>query len=176
MRPLRQVSEPEVWDHWRTVEHHLSADFRSDIREKLPTNLVWYLCQIEKEDVPKFFIISSDDWMDISGSLFQVVEVLRRLREPSGNAQPQRIAQYIRNMVALLESGQQLDTRLIAITDSPSLFGPFTLLEGNKRSVAFAETNGLIGCEAYIGSSPCVAECVWTRHTYRSFLESRRRL
>jgi len=175
MQLLRQTTELEVWEHWRRVENHTSLTFRTDIRDRLPTDILWYLCKFQEEDVERLFIISSDDWADISKGSFQVVDVARRRTDlQSSNKDTKRIAQNIDDKIAYIESGGQLDTLLIAITDSPSLYGPFTLIEGNKRAVAFARQNTLARSLFFVGYSPCVVDCVWTRHTYQQFLSNRR--
>ena len=173
MRPVRQLVEREVWEHWQRVEGDHSPSFRSDIRDALPTNLVWFLCEVQQEDVDRLFIISSDDWTDISGGTFRVSDVAHRLDLPSSCDHTNRIAEDIRSKLSHLDSGGQLDQRLIGITDSPSLFGPFTLIEGNRRSAAFYHRKYLVGSLIFVGYSPLVVDCPWTRHTYRLFKQSR---
>lgn len=173
MRPVRQLVEGEVWDHWQCVEDHQYPSFRSDIRDALPTNLIWFLCEVQPEDVDRIFIISSDDWTDISGGTFRVSDVAHRVDLPSSNADTNRLAGDIRGKLNHLDSGGQLDQRLIGITDSPSLFGPFTLIEGNRRSAVFYRRNLLVGSLIFVGYSPLVVDCTWTRHTYRLFKQSR---
>ncbi len=175
MQILRQSTDLEVWEHWRQVENHTSLTFRTDIRDRLPTNILWYLCKFQECDIERLYIISSDDWADISEGSFRVADVARRLTDlQSSNEETRRIVQNVRDKIVHIESGGQLDTLLIAITDSPSLYGPFTLIEGNKRAVAFARQNTLVECQFFVGYSPCVVDCVWARHTYRSFLSKRR--
>ena len=171
MQLRRQATGLEVMEHWHKYENDRCPNFRADIRDHLPTDILWYLCEVQEEDIERLFIISSDDWTDISKRSFQVVHVARRRTDlQSSNKDTKRIAQNIDDKIAYIESGGQLDTLLIAITDSPSLYGPFTLIEGNKRAVAFARQNTLAGSLFFVGYSPCVVDCVWTRHTYRQFL------
>jgi hypothetical protein len=80
MRAVRQVLKDEVWAHWKRVEKHASDDLRSDIRRSLPSDLSWSLCEVQPQDIEQFFIISSDDWADITGRTFRAVEVAARLR------------------------------------------------------------------------------------------------
>ena len=169
MRTVRQVSERDVWDHWRRIENHRSSSFRSDIRDQLPSELTWSLCVVEGLDVDRLYIISSDDWSDISGGTFLASEVAVRLDTKSNNADTIRIANDIRKKLNYIDSGGHLDSHLVAITNSPSLTGPFTLLEGNRRCVAFYLRRTLIGSEIFVGFSPAVVECKWARHTYRNF-------
>ena len=175
MQIVRQTTDLEVLEHWRQVENHTSLTFRTDIRDHLPSNILWYLCEFQQCDIDRLFVISSDDWAGISEGSFKVTDVARRLTDlQSSDEETKRIAQDIVNKIAYIESGGPLDTLLIAITDSPSLYGPFTLIEGNKRAVAFAHRNTLVGCSFFVGYSPCVVNCLWTRHTYRDFLSKHR--
>jgi len=168
MKILRTVSEREVWQHWQKVEGHQSSDFRSDIRGVLPKDLSWHLCQIERQDISKFYIISSEDWRDISAHTYRALDVVQRFRLNSENPDAQRLATDILQKVAFLNSGGQLDTRLIAVTDSPSLLGPYTFLEGNRRLVAFMSRNSVEGSEIYLGHSLDVRHYWWARKTYCS--------
>jgi len=172
MRPVQRLEQRDVWEHWQRVEGDHSPSFRSDIRDALPTDLVWYLCEVQPEDVDRLFIISSDDWTDISGGTFRVSKVAHRLDLPSSSADTNRLAGDIRCKLSHLDSGGHLDQRLIGITDSPSLFGPFTLIEGNRRSATFCHRGVLVGSLIFVGYSPLVVDCSWTRHTYRHFKQS----
>ena len=54
------------------VENIADPNFRGDIRDPLPTDLNWYLAEIQKSDVDSMFILSSDDWANVSGGSFRV--------------------------------------------------------------------------------------------------------
>ncbi len=163
---IHHVTQDDVWEHWKRVENHNSTNFRSDIRDPLPTDLTWSFCEFQPYDIDHLYIISSDDWTDISGGTFRVSDVAPRIASPSNCNDSIRIASDIRNKISHLESGNQLDSRLILVTDSPSLTGPFTLIEGNKRCVAFYLRETLIGCSVFVGSSPNIKSYFWARHTY----------
>jgi hypothetical protein len=167
MRLVRQVTQSDVWEHWQRIEKHTSPNFRSDIRDRLPKDLTWFLCEVQPHDLDRLFIISSDDWSDISGGTFRVADVAAKLNCHTTNADTIRIADNIRRKLSFLDSGGHLDSQLVSITDDPSLIGPFTLLEGNKRSVAFYLCGALVGSWIFVGCSPTVVDCVWARHTYR---------
>ena len=168
MRPIRLVTQDEVWEHWQRVENHASPDFRRDIRDAMPSDLQWTLCEVEQHDVDRLFIISSEDWSDISGGSFRAADVEARLDLPTKQQDTLRIANSIRGTINYLKSGGQLDSQLIAITDNPSLLGPFTLMEGNHRCVAFIRCGILTGRSFFVGYSPATTACLWTRHTYGS--------
>ncbi len=166
MRIVQQVNQSDVWNHWRLVEGFTTDDFRADIRGALPRDLVWSLCEVQPEDINRLFIISSDDWSNISGGTFRVTDVAARMDLPSNNKHTIQIATDIGKKEEHLKSGGQLDTKLIAITENHSPSGRFTFIEGNRRSVAFLRQGSLIGISIFVGYSPSVVNCVWARHSY----------
>ena len=169
MHLIQQVKQDDVWEHWKRIENHNSPNFRSDIRDPLPKNLTWSLCEVQPQDIDHLFIISSDDWSDISGGTFRISEVAARIDSHSNDDNSIRIANDIRKKISFLESGGQLDSKLIIVTDSPKLTCPFTIIEGNRRCVAFYQRNALVGCSVFIGFSPEIVNYCWARHTYRKF-------
>ncbi len=173
MRPIEKVSQDTVWEHWRQIEEHDSCDIRSDIRKELPTDLQWYRCEIQPGDPGHLYVISSRDWFTITNGTFRVIDAVRNLENISGNNKPGKIINDIREKIRFLESGGELDRGLITITDSPSLSGPFSIIEGNRRSVAFAYRRMLSGSIIFVGTSPGVVECTWAKGPYRTFLENR---
>ena len=166
MRVIREALQGEVWDDWQHGEPD-RWQFRSDIRDALPPDLVWHLCEVQLADVDLLFIISSEDWSDISGGTFRVTDVEARMDLQSSNDATMGIANAIRHKVRLLASGTHFHSHMIAITDSPLLIGPFTVIEGNHRSVALLRRKALAGSRVFLGYSPAVTGCWWARHTYR---------
>lgn len=171
MRPVEKVSQDAVWAHWQQTERLESLDCRSDILNKLPADLQWYRCEIEQSDLGNLYVISSRDWISLTNNTFRVIDAARNLED---NKQQQgRIVKDIREKIRFLESGGELDRNLITITDSPSLSGPFSIIEGNRRSVCFASRRMLLGSTIFVGYSPGVVDCSWARAPYRTFLENR---
>ena len=149
-----------------TVENFTDPNFRSDIRTPLPRDLNWYISQVEVKDIESMFIISSGDWTDISGGSFRVSDVAARFNLPTTNNDTQRIGDDIRNKIAYLKSGGNLDTRLIAVTHDDQFGGPFTFIEGNRRSVAFASQGPLVGSMIFVGVSPAITHYSWAGKSY----------
>ncbi len=167
MRIIRQVSDDNVWQHWMKVEGHQKSDFRADIRDPLPNSLRWYIAKIEEGDISKLFIISSEDWTEISNGSFRVQEVANRINIKNGNKDTQRISSDIKRKLEFTRGGGILDNFLIAVTDSLKLDGPFTFIEGNRRSVTFVINSTIIGCEIFIGISPDIRGYKWASQSYR---------
>lgn len=167
MKKLQKILQKEVWQHWMKVENFNDLDFRSDIRGPLPGDLSWYLAEIEEKDINQLFIISSGDWTDISGGTFRVIDVVRRLYIQSSNPDTQRICNDIQEKIKFLDSGGEFDTRLIAVTNCPELKGPFTFIEGNRRSVTLCARKDIVGCHIFLGTSPAIRDYGWA---HKSFL------
>lgn len=166
MKYLNLVLPQNVWDHWKKIENHSELNFRSDIRDPLPENLTWHLAEIEEKDLNQLFIISSSDWTDISGGTFRVIDIVNRFNLPSDNLDTQRITKDIRKKIEFLKCGNELDTKLISVTNSPNLSGPFTLIEGNRRSIALSLLNTIVGCQIFLGVSPEIINYNWAKKSF----------
>ncbi len=166
MKKLKEVLQSEVWQHWMNVENFSNLDFRSDIRNPLPEDMTWYLAEIEEKDLAHLFIISSGDWADISGGTFRVLDVVNRFNLLSDNNDTQRISKDIRRKMDFLITGGELNKRLIAVTDNQDLSRPFTIIEGNRRSVTFCLLNTIVGCQIFIGTSPDIINYIWAKKSF----------
>ena len=173
MRPLEKVSQDTVWEHWQQVERLETLDSRNDILDKLPTDLQWYRCEIQPVDLGQLYVISSRDWINLTNNTFRVMDVARSLENDVDEQEQGHIINDIREKIHFIQSGGELDRSLITITDSPSLSGPFSIIEGNRRSVAFAYCRMLLGSSIFVGASPGVVECRWAKAPYRTFLGNR---
>lgn len=128
--------------------------------------MTWYLAEVEEKDIPQLFIISSGDWTDISKGTFSVLDVVNHLNIQSENSDTIRIIKDIRKKMEYLDTGGKLDTQLIAVTNCPDLKGPFTIIEGNRRSVTLCERKELVGCIFFIGTSPDITKYVWAQKSF----------
>lgn len=164
MKIIKNVSQDDVWNYWKTVEGFTTDDFRLDIRKPLPDDLDWVLAIVEKEDVDSFFIISSDDWKQekLCNPDFKLITAITNYSNtPSSNGK------YgdIRTKELLLSSDQNaLDTKLILV--SPSKRGPFTIIEGNKRAIALGKLRKIVGLEVFCGISPSIKDYLWARYSH----------
>ena len=167
MLKLHKVTENVVWDHWKMVEGFHESDFRSDIRDPLPMNIEWFLVRIEHSDIQKLYVISSDDWGELSRTNYLVESVAKNINIiNSPNKDTLRIQSDIIEKIKLLKSGATLDTKLILVTDDYD--GLFTIIEGNRRAVAFLLTNQLVGIEVYLGITKDISKYHWSRYTYKN--------
>ena len=179
MRILGSAAQDEVWDHWFRTENYAChksltgenlrqavENWRSDIKQPLPSDINWYEAVLEQRDVGRLFIISSDDWSGISRHTFLVSSVAENLNETSSNEHSLRISSDIKRKLCFLESGGTLDTKFILVSDKVA--GPFTIIEGNRRAVVLRCLNRLAGTRIYLGISRGITDYMWSRYAYRS--------
>lgn len=179
LRIVRSVTQDKVWDHWFRIENYGCSkslmgeslkrgieDWRSDIKSPLPSDIRWHEAVIEQADVSHLFIISSDDWADISRRTFLLRSVAENLNDAFSNKDSLRISSDVQKKLSFLESGGTLDTKLVLVSDKVS--GPFTVIEGNRRAVALLCLNKLVGTRIYLGISRGIRDYVWSRYAYRS--------
>lgn len=51
MRIIKEVKQSEVWNHWKTVEGFSEDNFRSDIKDPLPSDMKWYSAILEETEL-----------------------------------------------------------------------------------------------------------------------------
>lgn len=164
MEISRDAQQDEVWNHWKTVEGWTDDTFRSDIRDRLPPDLIWFLTRLEIEDINSLFIISSDDWKDerLCDPNFKLMTAITNFSNTQSSC-----GKYgdIHRKEALLSSNQNgLNTKLILVSSSQE--GPFTIIEGNRRAVALGKLGMLVGLDVFCGISTGVNDYYWARYSF----------
>lgn len=161
MKILQEIHQKEVWEYW-TQEECWPRDvrnFRKDIADNLPNDLKWYLAEIEKEDLGKIFIISSDDWASLTAN-FRISEVSDSIEKGVFNKKVQVILQ-IENVGK--RGSQCINSKLVLVAST--IGGNFTIIEGNKRAVALFRLNELVGKHVFLGISNEIRGFLWARYT-----------
>lgn len=159
MKIIRKVSQTDVWSHWKSVEGFTTDDFRFDIRGSLPTDLDWTLAVVEESDVDLLFIISSDDWRK-EGLCIPDFKLSTAIVNYSRSSSADGKYGNIRAKEQLFASSLNLlDAKLFLV--APSIEGPFTLIEGNKRAIALGKLAKLVGLETFLGISPEIKDYLW---------------
>ncbi len=179
MKLLDRVAQFDVWDHWFRIENlnrynsltgqtlkSKIQNWRSDIKSPLPHDICWHEADIQQGDINRLYIISSDDWSDISQQSFLVRSISENLDSNFTINDSIRLSKDINRKISFLKSGSTFDTRFIAVSDSDS--GPFTLIEGNRRAVALYSLKRLVGITIYLGISEQIRNFPWARYMYRS--------
>lgn len=165
MKINQEVSQSEVFTHWERVEK-ISIWNRADIVFPLVaySDLVWNLAEIEDEDIEKLYICSSIDW-NMEGLCvpdFKLSTAIENYQRSAKNYGKYLDIKTKEDIFARDLAG--LDTKLILVADNPS--GPYTLIEGCKRSVALGNLQKLSGLKIYFGVSPAIKTYIWARNMY----------
>ena len=117
------------------------------------------MAEIEEKDIERIFIISSDDWRNITQS-FRLLDTVKSLNSLKDDGKVKNIlakkAIYQRDI-------DSLDRRFILV--SLSVNGNFTIIEGNKRALALLSMNELVGNQIYLGVSSKIRNYVWARYS-----------
>lgn len=165
MKIINTVTQGEVFSHWEIVENR-SIWQRSDIVFPLVAygDLQWNLAEIEDLDVNKIYICSSDDWLTegVCYPDFRLITAIENYKK--SNFSYGKYADIKAKESIFANDPNGLDTRLILVADNTS--GPYTFIEGCKRSIALGNLNKLIGIKVYLGSSPHIRNFVWARYMY----------
>lgn len=165
MKIIHKVLQSEVFSHWEKVEK-INIVQRADIVFPLVAynDLVWSLAEVESSDIDKLYICSSDDWR-VDGLCVPDFKVATAIENYKKSDKSQGKYENIKAKEdVFMRDLFGLDTKLILVTDNIS--GPFTLIEGCKRSVALGSLQKLSGLKVYIGVSYVIKSYIWARHMY----------
>lgn len=165
MKIIKKTSQSQVFNHWQKVEK-INIYVRSDIISPLVeyADFTWSMARIEEKDLEDIYIISSDDWKSdgICVPDFKLITAVKNY-----NVSTKLVGKYA-DIYAKEEKFKSdinaLDTRLILVTNNEN-DGPFTIIEGNRRSIALMNLNKLIGLEIYLGLSPAIKFYHWSRYS-----------
>ena len=165
MKIIKQVNQSEVFSHWEKVEK-ISIANRADIVFPLVAygDLVWNLAVVEDTDIEKIYICSSDDWKTDGLCVpdFKLTTAIENYQK--SNFSEGKYADIKAKEDIFSKNISGLDTKLILVGENQT--GPFTLIEGCKRSVALGSLKKLVGLEVYVGSSPAIRNYIWSRYVY----------
>ena len=172
MKLIKEVTQEQVWEHWKNVEKLTGDKFRWDIRKDLVEHydMRWFLAETEKEDLENMFIISSDDWRVITKT-FRLLETVKEFQldvnekriEDIPVERLKKVCDIQAKKLIYEENINGLDRKLILV--SPSHTGNFTIIEGNKRAVALLSMNKLVGNQIYLGISKQILRYLWARYS-----------
>lgn len=165
MKVIRSIKQSEVFSHWEKIEK-ITILQRVDIIFPLVAygDLVWNLAEIESTDTNSLYICSSDDWSTEGLCVpdFKVNTAIENYKKSDYSTGKYADIKAKEDIFAKDING--LDTKLILVSDNPR--GPFTLIEGCKRSVALGNLRKLVGLEVYLGISSAIKTYIWSRYAY----------
>lgn len=165
MKIIKKVNQSEVFGHWENVEK-ISITQRADIVFPLVAyqDLFWNLVEVESIDLDKIYIISSDDWKK-DGLCDPDFKLITAIQNYIASAKQEgKYADIKAKEDVFISKPEVLDIKFILVSNNES--GPYTIIEGNKRSVALGKLNTFVGLKVYLGVSPAIKHYVWSRHSY----------
>lgn len=143
MKKLRAIDQNKIIKYWESVDNR---GIHTELMGKYV--MIWYEAQITLIDIPHIYIIFAADWQNdyslITNNDWRLNSVLEnyRIGSPLNN---QRILEIFNRKSAT-------ETKLILIAEDIET-GPFWIMEGNRRAIAFLDDNRLIGNLVYVGVS-----------------------
>ena len=135
---------------------------RKPIMDHVPTNIIWYEVEIEKEDLEKLYLLAIWDWFIDTGRTFKLSGVVKNLSSGHGH----RISNFppgaADHKVKIDEMLKAMDGNIQDIVMvSSSEDGSFTIIDGTHRSSLLAIKGSLTGTKAYLGVASDLSKCVW---------------
>ena len=163
---VKNSHKDDVYRHWQEVEKMESwPGNRVNIVTFFDSyhDLAWSISKITVEDIDNMYIISSDDWLydGLCTPDFKLLTAVNNF-----DLSPEKTPKHVdikekRNI--FITNPSKLDRRFILVASSPE--GPYTIIEGNRRSVALASLGQLAETDVYLGISHHINSYVWARYS-----------
>ena len=155
MRIIDSVSwDQDVLPAWRRAAGNAESP-NADVWGKLPEGVSWFRGNIEKSDIQNLYVIGSGDWKEIFGS-FSLVEIAADT-SPEDDKYEHR--QKLRKLKYKISEGEQFEP-MIGVSYSEN--GPFVIIDGNHRAVAYLRLGLLESRPIFIGlHSNMQTEFIW---------------
>lgn len=119
---------------------------RAKILDELPDSFEAHLVDIEKDDLPKVYIVPTFDWYLDTGRTFGVVETATHLRPGRGYRLPMGTVaiEHHKRVDEIAPSFTDYDattTDELLILIASDLAGPYTIIDGTHRAAALYRHN-----------------------------------
>jgi hypothetical protein len=154
-----RITDSVSWDQdvlpaWRRAAGNAESP-NSDVWGKLPEGVSWFCGNIENSDIQNLYVIGSDDWKKVFGS-FSLVEIAA---DTSPEDDKYKHRQKLRKLRDKISKGEQFEP-MIGVSSSEN--GPFVIIDGNHRAVAYLRLGLLEDQPSFIGlHSNIQTEFVW---------------
>jgi hypothetical protein len=147
-----------------TRENLLLNEFdRAPIIDRLPTDLSWYIGELEPSDIDNLYVIPAFDWYMDAGPDFKIPECLNQLKPGRGfeisDTFKGTIDHYSKVENILKSEGKNIGKLTVISTN---LSGPYTLVDGNHRALALYKQGRLAGTKIFLGVSSSVITSKWS--------------
>lgn len=132
-----------VFPSWQRAARAVKPN--SDIWSALPKHVLWFKGEIEPEDVTRTYVIGSADWKNAYGT-YRLSELA--LAPFVGKNDPDNHVARIDSVLRGIDAGRTFEFPIM-VAGSGS--GPFVIIEGNHRAIAYQKRNLFHGRNVYIG-------------------------
>ena len=147
--------DQHVFPCWRRSANNAPSP-NSDVWRPLPSNLAWFEAQLESNDISGIFLIGSSDLEETFGS-YRIVDINPSMIGDDRHNHRSRI----RSLSESILNGHRHERPIIV---SQSGLGPFVIIDGNHRCLAYYSLQRLPGLQVYLGMAPGLIEnYVWAR-------------
>jgi len=134
----------DVFPCWRRSAGNAPSP-NSDVWGPLPPVMRWYEAKIQPEDISSLYLIGSGDLLETFGSYR-----LTRIGKEFDGSDKHNHQIRVRSLVGYVRSAGFLE-RPILVSESSN--GPFVIIDGNHRSLAYYACDRLPGLDVYLGMS-----------------------
>ncbi len=160
------ISHPDLSSYSENEKRKECMAHRGPILNEIPDDACWKLVEINKSDIDKLYIIPIFDWFLDTGKTFKLYDALkfiapnRGYKGPQGNNQAIDHFNEVNRKIEYWKHNQesQQEEKVIMIGKSDN--GPFTIIDGTHRAIAFDRVN-YYPWQALIGISKSMISCKW---------------
>lgn len=156
-----RIGEPVSWDHdvlpsWRRSANNAPRP-NSDVWRPLPPSISWSEAEVEGADPSRLYLLGSADFLDAFGS-YRVGDVGRAMTGDDRHGHHRRV----RSLAEAIRSGRPFEPPVLV---AETAAGPFVIIDGNHRCLAYHALGNLPGVRVYLGLAPgLLAAYPWARH------------
>ncbi len=147
MKVHQSVSwESAVFPCWERAAHPGPPNY--DVSLEVPRDVAWCEATIEEADVPAVFLLASSDIMRSFGS-YRLVDIDFDLSaDYRDDLRGRRHQQMVLGITRAIRSGEKMERPILVADD---VDGPFVVIEGNHRCIAYFYERRLAGLDVYLG-------------------------
>jgi hypothetical protein len=135
----------DVFPCWRRSANNALRP-NSDVWRPLPSGTAWFEAEVEPGDISCMFLIGSSDLLETFGS-YRLSDIVRVMNGDDRFNHRSRI----RSLSQSIRDGCLLERPIVV---SQSDFGPFVIIDGNHRCLAYYSLERLPGLQVYLGKAP----------------------
>lgn len=168
--PNNLLDNPDLNDPEENLERlNMLRSYRSFILDTLPDNIDFKEVRIQREDLPRLYILSVYDWFMDTGRTFQLANTIGSLqpgRTANINGSLSQISHFhdVMRKIPYIESydPDNTDEHIVIISTHPG--GPWTIIDGTHRASALlseSQRNPNYPWKAFLITSPNMSSSHW---------------